>query len=96
MVYFCAWGPDCERFHDVVDAVIVGDGTVDVATNYRIVTVWHPNETIEEALEFFINWTRPSEELISGSHYWLALNLNNPEWENIIWRELQDAKFPLE
>src|SRR4051795_13082871 len=25
MVYFCAWGPDCERFHDIVDEVIVMD-----------------------------------------------------------------------
>ena len=23
MVYFCAWGPSCERFHDIVDEVIV-------------------------------------------------------------------------
>ena len=25
MVYFCSWGPDCERFHDIVDQVIVKD-----------------------------------------------------------------------
>jgi hypothetical protein len=23
MVYFCAWGPGCKRFHDIVDEVIV-------------------------------------------------------------------------
>src|SRR3954466_9109316 len=25
MVYFCAWGSDCERLHDIVDEVIVED-----------------------------------------------------------------------
>ena len=25
MVYFCAWGPGCERFHDIVDEVVVED-----------------------------------------------------------------------
>ena len=25
MVYFCSWGPGCERFHDIVDEVITGD-----------------------------------------------------------------------
>jgi hypothetical protein len=25
MVYFCSWGPECERFHDIVDDVILGD-----------------------------------------------------------------------
>jgi len=25
MVYFCAWGPDCQRFEDIVDENVVGD-----------------------------------------------------------------------
>ena len=25
MVYFCAWGPGCELFHDIVDELIVED-----------------------------------------------------------------------
>src|SRR6202035_1797311 len=25
MVYFCGWGPGCERFHDIVDEVILQD-----------------------------------------------------------------------
>src|SRR5262245_58549337 len=27
--YLCAWGPDCERVHDIFDEVIVGDGSVE-------------------------------------------------------------------
>ena len=30
MVYFCAWGPDCERFHDIVDETITLDELVNV------------------------------------------------------------------
>jgi hypothetical protein len=25
MVYFCTWGPDCQRFHDIVDETITLD-----------------------------------------------------------------------
>jgi hypothetical protein len=54
MVYFCAWEPDCERFHDVVDEVILEDDLgrhlfVGPTENDTVMTTWHTNNTLNEA-----------------------------------------------
>jgi len=65
MVYFCAWGPDCERFHGIVDEVVVED---DIGERLffgknrsdTIMTTWHDDEPLNEALDFFVNLTCPT------------------------------------
>lgn len=42
-------GPDCAKVEDVIDELVVGDGTRDA---YFILTSSHPDETIAEAIEF--------------------------------------------
>src|ERR1700731_4146539 len=59
MVYFCAWGPGCERFHDVVDEVIAEDDLgerlfVGPTVNDTVMTTWHGEETLEDALDYFL------------------------------------------
>jgi hypothetical protein len=66
MVYLCAWGPDCERLHDAVDEILVVDSLgqrlfVGPGEKDTIMTTWHEGETLDEALEFFINWSLPTE-----------------------------------
>lgn len=52
-----AWGPGCERVHDIFDEVDVelrlptGDAPFDDV----VMTTWHSNESLAEALEYF--WT---------------------------------------
>jgi hypothetical protein len=85
MVYFCAWGPGCERFHDILDELVVADdigerqfaGPNDQDT---IMTAWHDDETLDEALDFFVNMSHPTDGFESESDYWLAICLDNPEW----------------
>src|ERR1041385_553830 len=55
MVYCCAGGPGCERFHDIVDEIVVEDGLserrfVGPTTADVIMTTWHADESLEEAL----------------------------------------------
>ncbi|TKB92852.1 MAG: hypothetical protein E8D41_08780 [Nitrospira sp.] len=61
-VYVCAWGPDCERVHDIIDEVLVdrdpGETDEDV-----IMTTWHDDETLEEALWFAVNSAYPQEHM---------------------------------
>ena len=59
--YFCAWGPDCERVHDAMDAEIVGD---DPPTTYIgcVMTTWHANEALRDAFGFFLDCTAPDED----------------------------------
>ncbi|WP_449240162.1 DUF7684 family protein [Devosia neptuniae] len=46
----CVLGPDCERVHDVIDEIIVGDGSG--AEGQDITTTWHTDETVAEVREF--------------------------------------------
>ena len=46
----CVVGPECERVHDVIDELIVGDGSTQAG--YEIVTTWHAGESIAKVKEF--------------------------------------------
>jgi len=54
ILLFCTVGKDCELFHDIMDELIVGDGTTEL--DFDMITTWHPNETIEEVIEFAKNF----------------------------------------
>ena|SRR5882762_1657429 len=98
MAYFCAWGPDCSRFHDIVDEVILGDDLGErlfVGQNPEdiIMTTWHERDQLHEALDFFINWAQPAGDFGINSDHWVAVCVNNPEWAAEIRRQLGQAEF---
>lgn len=69
MVYFCSWGPDCERFHDIVDEVLVEDDVGEQKfagpnTSDVIMTTWHAKDSLEDAIDFFAT----SAVATAGSH----------------------------
>ncbi len=80
-VYFCAWGPDCERLHDVFDAA-----GVDV--NPVVMTTWHSDESLEEALEFFISSSHPDAGYSDTTRSAIAISIGNRDWEEIIRQTL--------
>jgi len=97
MVYFSAWGPDCERFHDIVDEVVVSDQIGDrlfTGPNEgdTIMTTWHEDETLDEACDFFTNLAIPTAGFEADSDYWVAVCVDNPEWAATIRRQLELAK----
>ena len=50
----CVVGDDCERVHDVIDELVVGDGSVERGDGP--VTTWHENETLDEVRVFAEAW----------------------------------------
>jgi hypothetical protein len=48
-IEFCCIGDHAEALHDYIDSVLEGRGIVDV------VTTWHSDEPLEEALFYFAN-----------------------------------------
>ena len=58
--YVCTWGTDCERVHDLVDA-----SAFDVAADYdvdpAVMTTWHDDEPLQEAVDFFLTNATPDE-----------------------------------
>ncbi len=61
---FCAVGKDCELWHDIMDELLVGDGT---NPNFEVMTTWHPEESVDEVVEFAKNFSleaSPDVEII--------------------------------
>lgn len=46
---FCVLGKDCQLWEDVMDELVVGPTSEN---GWHVTTTSHPNETIEEVLEF--------------------------------------------
>jgi hypothetical protein len=94
MVYLCVWGDGCQRFHDIVDQVILeddagerkfgGPGPHDV-----IMTTWHDHDSLEEALAFFARCAIPIAGLLDDSEYWLAVCVGNSKWASVAARFLR-------
>jgi hypothetical protein len=98
MVYFCAWGHDCEKFHDIVDEVIAKDDAGErmfagPTAKDTVMTTWHDNETLEEALDYFITLALPTEGLVSNSSYRVAISVGNPAWAAKAKQSLESADF---
>lgn len=98
MVYFCAWGAGCLRFHDIVDEVIVGDQLGQhrfTAPNSEdvVMTTWHDNQSLEEALEFFTTFAFPTDGYAENSGYRVVICLANSEWASAAKKFLRESDF---
>ncbi|WP_027580600.1 hypothetical protein [Bradyrhizobium sp. Ai1a-2] len=56
-LYVVAWGIDCEAWHDSVDwANLDAFNFGDIPDDRLVMTIWHDNEPLSEALWFGGNW----------------------------------------
>ncbi|MDP9381764.1 MAG: hypothetical protein M3Q29_16790 [Chloroflexota bacterium] len=83
LAYFCAWGPDCERVHDLVDEAIVlrevGEGRA-----YPVMTTWHSDESLDDALWFMANTACPHELYRATCKSRVAISVGEADWERLI------------
>jgi hypothetical protein len=98
MVYFCAWGPDCERLHDLVDEVLVEDDIGErkfagPQSGDVIMTTWHANESIEEAIGFFAACAVPTDGFVTDSDYRVVVCVANEVWATEANKFLSGAEF---
>jgi hypothetical protein len=98
MVYFCAWGPGCSRFHDIVDEEIVADEIgerrfIPASKDDFVVTAWHENDTLEEALDFLATCAYPTDGFAPGSAFRLVMCVGNTDWARISHGFLEAADF---
>ncbi len=84
-VYFSSWGPDCERVHDSFDAACDVDAPV-------IMTTWHSQESLDEALWFFVCDTHPDEAYSSACGCGIAISIGNSAWAEHIQGRLTDTE----
>lgn len=98
MVYFCAWGRGSERFHDVVDEVLVVDDLGErrfsgSKSGDVVMTTWHEGESLAEALEFFTTLAVPTEGLVADSSFRFVICIANGLWAKAAREILQSAAF---
>jgi hypothetical protein len=81
--YICCWGPDCERFHhcfDEADFVVNGE-----ASDSRVLmTTWHDDESLEDALWYALNSTIPAPAYEAGTQSVIAISIGDQGWSDRI------------
>jgi hypothetical protein len=98
MVYCCSWGPDCERFHDIVDEVwIASDQSSDrllvrPGIADTVMTTWHDDETLEDALEFFVHSALPTNGYEAKSSFWVAVAVANSNWTKVMREQTETCR----
>jgi hypothetical protein len=88
LVYFCAWGNRCEEVHDAVDMCIEERQPEAGQADYMLMTTWHQDEPLEEALWFFKMLAIPSENHVLADFERFSVAVGNPEWAGKMEREL--------
>jgi hypothetical protein len=101
MVYFCSWGPGCERFHDIVDEVVMEDDLAERKFSGSkpgdvVMTTWHHDEPLEEALEFLALSSMPTEGFQGDSDFRLIICVGNADWSATAISFLQAPRFSTE
>jgi hypothetical protein len=82
-VYFCVWGEDCERVHDLIDLAWVGDG-VDPVSDETVMTSWHDNEPLTEALWFAVNVAFPIDQYFDECRSVIGICIGCPSQAQVI------------
>jgi hypothetical protein len=84
-VYFCIWGPDCERVHDVADESAARSGAAAMTT-------WHDKESLEETLWFFLNGTWPDGHFEQTFRAGLAISVGSSSWASTMRGALREPR----
>ena len=88
MKYFCSWGGDCERVHDLVDdAILRGEYELEGSV---IITMWFAEQSLDEALWQFIYVAFPASEYKADCRAGLVIAVGNSQLEDQIKRRLSD------
>src|SRR6266581_6511557 len=83
LAYLCAWGPDCERVHDIFDEIEV-QRDLEQKDDNVIITTWHADESLEESLWFFVNCAFPSQAYEQSCKEWIVAPIGNDGWGQMI------------
>jgi hypothetical protein len=76
-VYICAWGPDCERVHDIFDET---DMELHAGDDAVVMSTWHDREPLSEAIWFALNSTWPDEAYADGCNSVVGISIGNSGW----------------
>jgi hypothetical protein len=85
LAYLCVWGPDCERVHDQFDL----ERDDKEQKGFVVMTTWHDEGSIEEALWFSITCAVPDDGFASAYDRWVGVSVGVDDWEQKIRAAIQ-------
>jgi len=88
--YVCLWGEDCERVHDIIDEAIVMREIESGIELPLIMTTWHTNDTLDEALWFALYNTLDDD--FPDSNVVLVANVGDGERDINLRKRLADLE----
>ncbi len=71
VAFVCTWGPGCAIVEDAFDDAIVTSGRAETKHDV-VLTTSHAEESLEEALEFFLDAATPSRDRVKGCGAWFV------------------------
>lgn len=74
------WGPDCSRVHDLFDI----ERDPNETDGRVVVTTWHDDEPLAEAVCYFDLCAYPSSEFEQDCSDWVAIAVGNKQWQEDI------------
>ena len=90
-VYFCPWGPGCDRIHDIIDEEWIGDGFV-TANSPPPMTSLHNDDTLAEAVWFAIYSASPNDAYIDECRSVVAVCVRCPQWASEVREAFSDPE----
>ncbi len=90
--YFCLWGPDCERVHDLIDEVEAVREQANPDDESVIMTNWHDDQPLSETIWFTLYCTLPDDPYIDDFKSTLAISIGSSEWAAQIRAAFCDPK----
>ena len=88
LVYFCAWGANCEAVHDAVDHADIERLHKPDDFDHIIMTTWHARESLAKALWFFKACALPLQAYDPADCDRFAVAVGNPDWAAELEREV--------
>jgi hypothetical protein len=82
-VYACAWGQGCELVHDTFDSTF---NEMENSGGPVVMTTWHEDESLEQALNFLMRDAWPSDIWIGSCRASVVAVIANDGWTGEVRR----------
>jgi hypothetical protein len=91
-VYVCSWGKDCELTHEIFDEFLELREAEEVKQLPHIMTTWHTNDSLDEALWFALNVAYPDSEFAESCGSTLIVSVANERWNAHLQKRLSNLR----
>jgi len=84
--YIVAWGPDCERVHDIFDDAGIFENLESNSADAEalIMSTWHEHESLAEALWFALHCAYPASPYEATTTSMVLAVIANEEWAGTV------------